>query len=231
MPAAARKISPDSYQDHHTTSARGAHASTRAGAAAKSTAPKSTPARTAPGRSTPSRTRWHETPSRGGAKGKSASARARREEESSDDWRGLVEHFGGEATARVEIEEAEVETRRIARRKARLKHRPFRMTLLASAMAGAPLALLACLLWMHSSALELSRQDKALQDKIEAARFELQSTRRDIASVNASPQVEHWARERGWRQATQQDFDDVSKVVTPTSSNSVSSEARGNDAP
>jgi hypothetical protein len=102
------------------------------------------------------------------------------------------------------------------------------MTLVATALVGAPLTLLACLLWMNSSALALSRRDAALQKNIEAARFELQSTRREIAAVNASPRVEEWAKERGWHQATQQDFDDVSKVATPTNSQP---ESEGNDTP
>jgi hypothetical protein len=202
MPALASKPTVESNQDYHIAAARGAGS--------------------APGQRAGVKRRWHESPPAG-----STPERAGRNK-SDEDWRELVEHFGGAQPSSVVAEKAEVEARREARRKARRRHRPFRMTLIASALVGAPLILLACLLWMKSNALSLSRQDAVLQSQIEAARFELQSTRREIAAVNASPQVEQWAKERGWHQATQQDFDDVSKVATPTTN---PAQIEGNNAP
>lgn len=201
MPALARKPTVESDQDYHVATARGAGSTS--------------------GLRTGVRRRWHETPPAG-----STPRRAGRRR-SDEDWRNLVEHFGGAEPTSAVAEKEEVDARREARRKARRRHRPFRMTLMATALVGAPLTLLACLLWMNSNALELSRRDAALQKNIEAARFELQSTRREIAAVNASPQVEQWAKERGWRQATQQDFDDVSKVATVGNQ----AQPEGNDAP
>lgn len=215
MPALARKPTVEGYQDHHAVSARGAG---------------STPGlRSGVGR------RWHESPPVGSTPVGStpgSTPRARGGHSQSDeDWRNLVEHFGGDQTARAVAEKEEVEARREARRKARRRHRPFRMTLVASALVGAPLTLLACLLWMNSNALELSRRDDALQKNIEAMRFELQNTRREIAAVNASSRVEEWAKERGWHQATQQDFDDVTKDGPRVAAADSAPNSEGNDAP
>ena len=204
MPALARKPAPESHQDHHIATARGAGST--------------------PGQKAGARRRWHESPPPAGSTPKARGG----QNQSDDDWRELIEHFAGAQTSHAVAEKQEVEARRASRRKARRRHRPFRMTLVATALVGAPLSLLACLLWMKSNALALSRQDAALQTKVEAARFELESTRREIAAVNASPQVEEWAKERGWHQATQDDFDDVSKVATTTNSKPNS---EGNDAP
>lgn len=203
MPALAHKPTAESNQDYHVATSRGAGST--------------------PGPRTGVRRRWHESP----PTGSTPSARAG-QNKSDDDWRELVEHFGDAQTSQAVAQKEEVNARREARRKARRRHRPFRMTLVASALVGAPLTLLACLLWMNSSALALSRHDAALQKNIEATRFELESTRREIAAVNASPKVEQWAKERGWHQATQQDFDDVSKTATPTNNET---KPEGNDAP
>ena len=174
---------------------------------------------------TPSGHRWHESPSRNARGG---SSRARQEDNDSVDLDDLLEHFTGENAARTEHQQKEVEARRLARKRARLRHRPFRMTILASAMAGAPLALLACLLWMRSSSLAYSREDADLQKQIVAARFESERTREEIAAVNASPRVELWAKQRGWRRANQNDFDDVSKVVTPNTVQAVGADGENN---
>ena len=210
MPAVARKVAPDSHQDYRSTNER---ASSR--------------------RSTPARNRWHESPEGKSSEGKTARASqstARRSTPKSGndtaDLRGLLDHFSGESALRAHQEQQETEARRAARRRARLCHRPFRLTVFTTVMAGAPLAILACLLWMNSSALALSREDAALQNKIEATRSELEQTRREIASVNASPQVEQWAKERGWRRAGQNDFDAVPPVVetTPADSSAANSD-------
>lgn len=80
-------------------------------------------------------------------------------------------------------------------------------------MTAVPALLLVYLLSVNSKALTLSHQNVRMQNQMEETRYELQRIRKEIAAVNASAQVEEWARERGWRQATQQDFDDVSSVV------------------
>lgn len=218
MPAVARRESPSRYHEEEVVAAAGAlKTRAHAGAGSRARAVTKAPA----GKVAPAGKRWHDEQhgEAAGSRAAASSTRARaasprrQQTEEETDWRGLVDHFGGEHTAQIAIDRTEIAARQQARRHERLKHRPFRMTLLATALAGAPLALLACLLWMKSNALALSREEAELHNSIVAARFELQSTRKEIASVNASPQVEHWARERGWRQATQQDFDDVSKVI------------------
>jgi len=192
MPAVARKQTPESHQNYRTVSDERVPTRTRA----------------------PRVQRWHEAPPTKKSRARSTPAHAQPEENETADLRGLLDHFTGENAARTAQQQNELEERRVARKRARLRHRPFRMTILASAMSGAPLALLACLLWIKSSSLAFSRDDADLKNKIAAARFESERTREEIASVNASPQVEQWAKERGWRRANQDDFDDISKAVS-----------------
>lgn len=121
------------------------------------------------------------------------------------EMQALLSHFGGVDAER----EAELREQIKARRRARRRHRPFRLNAVAIVLVGAPLCLVASLLWMRSSALALSRHDAKLQDRIAAARFDLERTRKEIAALNASPHLESWAKKRGWRRATQTDFDQV----------------------
>jgi len=173
--------------------------------------------------------RWHEAPpKKTGARSTPARQEANKSADETAALNDLLEHFTGENAARTAQQQKELEARRVARKRARLRHRPFRMTVLASAMVGAPLAFLACLLWMNSSSLALTRQDSDLQKQIIATRFESERTREEIASINASPQVEQWAKERGWRRASQNDFDDVSKGQKPVSADA---EVENSDAP
>jgi hypothetical protein len=193
MPALARKTAPD-YHDHRVTSSA-ARAATKA----------------AP------RPRWHEdNPASAGRKSNSTKtgnkSTPRATEAESADVTELLSHFGHGNAERKAQARAEVEARREARRRARLRHRPFRMSAAGAVIISAPLVLLASLLWLKSSALTLSRHDTKLQDRISAARFELERTRKEIATVNASPHIERWASERGWRRATQKDFDRVSSL-------------------
>lgn len=212
MPAVARKQTPESHQNYRTVSDERVPTRTR----------------------TPGARRWHEAPPKK-SNARSTPAQAQSEENETADLRGLLDHFTGENAARALQQQKEVEARRVARKRARLRHRPFRMTILASAMAGAPLALLACLLWLKSSSLALLREDADLQKRIAATRFESERTREEIAAVNASPQVEQWAKERAWRRANQNDFDDVSKAVKPNSNDANAVAAAGangeNNAP
>ncbi len=212
MPAVARQQTPESYQDYHTVSDE--RMPTRARA--------------------PRGQRWHEAPpAKSGARksgARSTPARRQADESANDtaDLSDLLEHFTGENAARTAQQQQEVESRRVARKRARLRHRPFRMTILASAIVGAPLGLLACLLWMNSNALALSREDISLKNRIAAARSESQRISEEIAAVTASPQAEQWARERGWHRASQNEFDDVATVKPPAT---VQSEVEGSDAP
>lgn len=207
MPAVARKVTPESHQSYQSASAPGADAAvrTRGGApASRSRRWQEEATRTAPVKS-----RRKNTPSQ-------------QPVQTQEDWRGLVDHFNGQQAERVEGERLDIDARRLARRRERLRHRPFRLTFLTIALLGAPLLLLACLLSMNSNALALARADVDLQRKIESTRFDLENTRKEIAALNSSPLVEHWARSRGWQQAKPQDFDDVSRIV-PVTSNLVES--------
>jgi hypothetical protein len=126
-----------------------------------------------------------------------------------DDVQELLSHFG-HGNAELEAKErAQLEAKREERKRARRRHRPFRMSAPAAVITFVPLVLLASLLWLRSSSLALSRQDAKLQQQIDEARFDLQRTRKEIALLAASPQAGTWAQQRGWRVATQSDFDQV----------------------
>jgi hypothetical protein len=206
MSALARKTAPD-YHDHRVTS---------------STARPATKAAPRP--------RWHEEkPSAAGKKPspKSSTRSTPRAAASAEavDVDDLLSHFGHGVAERQAQTRTELEARREARRRARLRHRPFRMSAVGTVIVSAPLVLLASLLWLKSSALTLSRHDSKLQDQISAARFELERTRKEIATVNASPHIERWASERGWRRATQKDFDRVSSLdARPAQSDAMDTE-------
>lgn len=201
MPAVARKVTPDSYQSYQSASA-------------PSAAP---PARTRSNAPATRNRRWQDAPPhRTPAKSRRKAPAPQQAAQAQEDWRGLVDHFNGQQDEHLEHERHEMDARRLQRRRERLRHRPFRLTFLTIALLGAPLLLLGCLLSMKSNSLALARQDATLQNQIVATRFELQNTQKEIAGLNSSPHVEHWARVRGWQQAGPQDFDDISNVVITT---------------
>jgi hypothetical protein len=190
MPAVAHEVIPD-YHDRYTALSE-PHVARRAA-----------PRKTAP------RHRWHEekpAPRQGRSTAGRAAARPAPE---SSDVEELLSHFGHGNAEHMAQERAVLQSKREARRRARLRHRPFRMSAAGVAILGAPLGLLACLLWLHSSALSLSRREAKLQDRISESRFNLERTRKEIAALNASPHIASWANARHWRRATLQDFDQV----------------------
>lgn len=182
-------------------------------------------------RSEPTYRRWHDSPPPaagastkstfnarstfdGSSQSTSVAARAELE------WHELIEQFDRSEQMALNFKKPKAEgkvsaqPRRRTKRKARTKHRPFRLSLPTLLMAAVPASLLVYLLSVNSAALTLSHQNIRLQNQMEDTRFELQRIRKEIAAVNAAAQVEEWAQERGWRQATQQDFDDVSSMST-----------------
>ena len=193
MPALAQKTAPDYYDNKITIERR--------------PATKAAPRKPAINK-TASRRRWQEE------KPGSAPRVASRLAPNSHEVEELLSHFGHGDAARGEQVRALLESKRGERRRARLRHRPFRLTLAAAVLAGAPLFLVASLLWLRSSALAMSRSDTKVQDQINAARFSLQATRKEIAAMNASPHLEQWAKERHWQRATQKDFDQVNPNIS-----------------
>lgn len=200
MPAVARKATTDYHDQETVTAARpGARPSGKA----------------APGR------RWHDSgPAPRGKSTPAAPARTRRSRQS-EDVGDLLLYFGhGDAQREAKLR-AQMEAQREARRRARRRHRPFRLTPAASVIIVAPLLLLASLLWLRSSALALARHDSRLQEQITTARFDLERTRKEIATVSASPHIESWAAERSWQRAAQNDFDRVPGAEKTTAAASV----------
>lgn len=166
-------------------------------------------------RNTPALRRWHDSAPPVAPSRSTSRARAPRPDQ---EWRELIDHFDRDqvmpAVKKVSKKsEAAAQPKRQTKKRARSKHRPFHLTWPTVVFAAVPGILLVYLLFVNSAALALSHENMRLQSKVEETRFELQRIRKEIATVNASAQVEEWAKERNWRQATQQDFDDVSSVI------------------
>jgi hypothetical protein len=167
---------------------------------------------TQPARKSLPRERWHDgarpsAPTRTArVRGAHARVAPRREAE---DVNELLSHFGHGNAELQERERAQLEAKHQERKRERRRHRPFHMSAPATVIVLVPLFLLASLLWLRSSSLALSRHDAKLQQQIEETRFDLQRTRKEIALLAASPQAGTWAQQRGWRVATQSDFDQM----------------------
>lgn len=166
-------------------------------------------------RNAPALRRWHDSAPPASPSRSTSRSRAPRPDE---EWRELIDHFDCNQVMPVVKKanpktEAAAQSKRQTKKRARSKHRPFKPTGPTVVIAAVPVFLLVYLLFVNSAALALSHENMKLQNKVEDTRFELQRIRKEIAGVNASAQVEEWAKERGWSQATQQDFDDVSSVI------------------
>jgi hypothetical protein len=109
MPAVARKVSPDSYQNQEVVPARTANGRARAGVAARARLSAKGPAaktsavrkpvvKSPAGKRAPARKRWHDEPAvetaPKAAPARSGAARRQRQDEVEGDWRGLIDHFG-----------------------------------------------------------------------------------------------------------------------------------------
>jgi hypothetical protein len=190
MAVAVRKTTPD-YHDEYSVSTE-----TRS------------PNRALP-RKSAQRLRWHEANPTNHA-GRSVARRVGvRPAPDSADVEELLSHFGHGNAERDAREREQLLSRREARRRARLRHRPFGMSAICALFLGVPVGLLACLLWLQASAQTLQRRDSQLKDQATETRFALERTRKEIAALGASPQITSWAQQRHWRPATLQEFDQV----------------------
>ena len=122
------------------------------------------------------------------------------------DWQSvgpLVEHFNGE--------DEQARATRSARRKAKRAHRPLHLSWPVGMVAVLLLTHLVALLWLHGSALAARNRDAKIGAQIRQARSEIESTQKDIAALDSAARIAQWARDEGWREAMQSDFDDVTK--------------------
>jgi hypothetical protein len=106
---------------------------------------------------------------------------------------------------------------RIARVRARRAHRPFRLSTPVAAMSAVLLAQLMALLWIKSLALSAMHRSDDLGDashgEIGRINEEIAQTQKKIAALSSPAQIKQWADARGWRLATPEEFDDVTKLT------------------
>lgn len=107
---------------------------------------------------------------------------------------------------------------RAARRQARRRHRPFRLTWQASIAGCILMAQLVALLWMQGVALSARNRsyklDKDIADKYSA----VTRTQKEIAGLDSASRIAAWAGQRGWQVASQDRLDSVTNL-TPVTEN------------
>jgi hypothetical protein len=108
-------------------------------------------------------------------------------------------------------------TQRVARVRARRAHKPFRLSMPMAVMSAVLLAQLMALLWIKSLALEAMHRSDDLGDaghgEIGRVNEEIAQTQKQIARLSSPAQIKRWADARGWRMATPEEFDDVTKLT------------------
>jgi hypothetical protein len=86
-----------------------------------------------------------------------------------------------------------------------------------AAISAVLLAQLMALLWIKSLALSAMHRSDDLGDashgEIGRVNEEIAQTQKKIAALSSPAQIKRWADARGWRQATPQEFDDVTKLA------------------
>jgi hypothetical protein len=108
-------------------------------------------------------------------------------------------------------------TQRIARVRARRAHKPFRLSTPVAAMSAVLLAQLIALLWIKGLALSAMHRSDELGDashgEIGRVNEQIAQTQKQIAALSSPAQIKRWADARGWRLATPEEFDDVTKLT------------------
>lgn len=92
------------------------------------------------------------------------------------------------------------------------QHRRFRPTLTAVLCIGAFLGQLILLLWLHGKTLSSAREVEKIDAQIADVSNHIERTQERIAAFDSSPQIKHWAAQKGWKLAEHGDFDDTTKV-------------------
>jgi len=143
------------------------------------------------------------------APGARRTSRARIEATPDPDWQSvepLLDHFNRE--------DEQEQANRAAQRKAKRAHRPLQLSWPAGVAATLLLSHLVALLWLHGSTLAARNRNAELSAQILHARNDIERTKEKIARRASAARIDQWARERGWRKATQPEFDDVTKPAT-----------------
>ena len=77
------------------------------------------------------------------------------------------------------------------------------------------LGLLIAHLWLQAASLTIRNRVARTNQEIAAVNASLERTANRIASLDSAPHVDQWARQYGWRPATQADIDNVARRTPP----------------
>ncbi len=130
--------------------------------------------------------------------------------------------------APLTAEELLVEASR-ARRRARPRHRPFRLTKAQCIIAGTLLCQLTGVLWWQSQALSLRNRDQRLKNDIAITSQQIAQTKNAISQLDSEGNLSQLAAQMQWHRAPVNNFDDVSKTrrLTPQETAAISASATG----
>ncbi len=110
---------------------------------------------------------------------------------------------------------APIEEAVTTRPRVRRSHRPVRMTWMGSLIGAILLGQLILFLWLKGLALSATHRADKLGDvshgEIGRVNEAIAQTQKRIAALSSPSQLKQWADERGWRMATPQEFDDVTR--------------------
>lgn len=99
-----------------------------------------------------------------------------------------------------------------ARRRARPRHRPFRLTKAQCIIAGTLLCQLTGVLWWQSQALSLRNRDQRLKNDIAITSQQIAQTKNAISQLDSEGNLSQLAAQMQWSRAPVNNFDDVSKT-------------------
>lgn len=97
-------------------------------------------------------------------------------------------------------------------KKMRLKvraHLPLRMSPVCSLCLVLVTMQLFAWIWLQGTLLAQTRRREHSEQRIAALQEEIATTQKNIAALDSPVLAEQWARQRGWRAATQQDIEQI----------------------
>ena len=99
-----------------------------------------------------------------------------------------------------------------ARRRARPRHRPFRLTKTQWLIAVTLLGQLTGVLWWQSQALSLRNRDQLLKNDIAVTSQQIAQTKNEISQLDSEDNLSQLAAKMKWKRAPVNNFDDVSQT-------------------
>jgi cell division protein FtsL len=99
---------------------------------------------------------------------------------------------------------------RAARRRAKQRHKPLRLSLPTTLCGVALLGQLTMLLYLKGQALQASHEATRLDKQITLTSNQIASTETRISQFESSARLEEWAKQRGWKRPEHSEIDVVS---------------------